>query len=238
MYDGFAEIGIRSYIVRTDTTTPPSQVNYVHVPDDLWAIVADLLPRPRSQPRPGRPRAHDRAALNGSWYILCTGCEWKAIQHDCFGVSSSVPHERFPTWQALGIFAAMQQIMIQYYQTGHGMGWTWQAIDSKSCPTPLGGEQTGQNPTDRGKQGSKMYALVYHHGAPLAVHSTAANEHDTSSDDDLLLSIVVSRSDPDTLLQHVCADKGTWAELRPEPRTRRSKWLKDPCVLPTLRPRT
>lgn len=194
--------------MQTDTTIRPNHVDYFKVPDDLWAIVAALLPPLPAHPRPGRPRADDRAALNGIWYVLWTGCQWKAIHRDWFGVSSSVIHERFQTWQALGLFAAMMQIMVQYYQTEHGIGWTWQAIDSKSCPAPLGGEQTGRNPTDRGKQGSKIHVLVDEHGAPLALHGTAANEHDKWSADDLLVSIVVSRPDPETLPQHLCADKG------------------------------
>lgn len=43
----------------------------------------------------------------------------------------------------------------------------WQAIDSKACPAPLGGEDTDRNPTDRGKQGSKIHLLVDKRGAPL-----------------------------------------------------------------------
>lgn len=194
--------------MHTDTTTPPNHVDYFQVPDDLWAIVETLLPSLPAHPRPGRPRANDRAALNGIWYVLWTGCQWKAVHRSWFGVSSSVIHERFQTWQALGVFAAVMRVMVQYYQTERGIGWTWQAIDSKSCPAPLGGEQTGRNPTDRGKQGSKIHVLVDEYGAPLAVHSTAANEHDKWSADDLLLSIVVPRPDPGAVPQHLCADKG------------------------------
>ena len=43
-----------------------------------------------------------------------------------------------------------------------------------------GGEQTGPNPTDRGKRGSKYHLVVDHNGVPLAVRLSAANAHDAT----------------------------------------------------------
>jgi IS5 family transposase len=43
-----------------------------------------------------------------------------------------------------------------------------------------GGEQTGPNPTDRGKLGSKRHLLVDRGGVPLAVRHKAANVHDSN----------------------------------------------------------
>jgi len=191
-----------------NTSTKPKNVDYFKVPDELWKTVERFLP-PQSQRRgPGRPRADDRAALNGIWYVLWTACQWKAIHKDWFGVSSSVIHERFQTWREMGIFAAVMREMVVYYQTEREIGWEWQSIDSKSCPAPLGGEETGRNPTDRGKQGSKIHLLVDEKGAPLSLHVTGANEHDKWAADDLIISIVVERADPEQVEQHLCADKG------------------------------
>lgn len=45
---------------------------------------------------------------------------------------------------------------------------------------PPGGQKTGPNPTDKGKQGSKRLALmVDREGIPLSVIHTAANFHDS-----------------------------------------------------------
>jgi transposase len=191
-----------------DSSTKPKNVDYFRVPDELWEAIRKLLPSPPERTGPGRPRADDRAALNGIWYILWTGCQWKAVHLDWFGVSSSVIHERFQTWREMGIFRSVMQEMVLYYQTERDIGWEWQSIDSKSCPAPLGGEETGRNPTDRGKQGSKIHLLVDERGAPLALHVTGANEHDKWSADDLIVSIVIERPDPEEVEQHLCADKG------------------------------
>jgi transposase len=191
-----------------NSSTKPKNVDYFQVPDELWEAIKRLLPPPPERTGPGRPRADDRAALNGIWYVLWTGCQWKAIHKDWFGVSSSVIHERFQTWREMGIFKSMMQEMVRYYQTERKIGWEWQSIDSKSCPAPLGGEETGRNPTDRGKQGSKIHLLVDERGAPLALHVTGANAHDKWSADDLIVSIVIERPDPAVVEQHLCADKG------------------------------
>jgi transposase len=190
------------------TNTKPKNVDYFQAPDQLWEIVKQSLPPLPEQTGPGRPRADDRAALNGIWYVLWTGCQWKAIHKNWFGVSSSVIHERFQTWRKAGIFGAMMREMVLYYQTEREIGWEWQSIDSKSCPAPLGSEKTGKNPTDRGKQGSKIHLLVDEKGMPLALHVTGANEHDKWSANDLIISIVVDRPDSEQVEQHLCADRG------------------------------
>ncbi len=45
-------------------------------------------------------------------------------------------------------------------------------------PAP-GGQETGPNPTDRGKLGSKRHIVVDARGIPLAVTVTGANRHDS-----------------------------------------------------------
>jgi transposase len=172
----------------------------------MWKKIKKLFPKPAKQRGRGRPRADDRAVLNGIWYVMWTGCQWKAIHKDWFGVSSSVLHERFQTWQQTGLFDKIMKIMIKFYRKRRKIKWKWQSIDSKSCPAPLGGSQTGKNPTDRDKQGAKVHLFVDKRGAPLAVHITRAHEHDKWSADDLIVSIIASR--PSEKSQHLCADKG------------------------------
>jgi putative transposase len=191
-----------------DTTRKPKNVDFFNVPDELWQVVEQRLPPAPKKKGPGRPRASDRAALNGIWYVLWTGCQWKAVGKEWFGVSSSVIHERFQTWQEQGVFAEMMQTLVTYYQTEREIGWEWQSIDSKTAPAPLGGQETGKNPTDRGKQGSKIHLLVDEQGAPLSLCVSGANVHDKWLADDLLISIVVPRPDPEEVEQHLCADKG------------------------------
>ena len=189
-----------------DDSKKPANVDYFQVPKPLWKRLSPLLPPCGVKGGRGRPRADNRAVLNGIWYVLWTGCQWKAVHKNWFGVCSSVLHERFQSWQQQGIFQRMMTRMVKFYDRRRSIQWKWQSIDSKSVPAPLGGSETGNNPTDRSKRGAKVHLLVDQRGMPLAVHITGANEHDKWSADDLIISIVVPR--PKTKKQHVCMDKG------------------------------
>lgn len=191
-----------------NATTKPKNVDYFHVPRPLWHRIRRLLPKEPPKPKGGRPRADARAILNGIWYVQWTGCQWKAVHRDWFGVCSSTLHERFQEWQRQGIFLKIMVMMLKFYARQRGIQWLWQAIDSKACPAPLGGQETGKSPVDRSKRGSKIHLLVDQRGAPLSVHISGANTHDKWLADDLIISVVVPRPDPDQVEQHICMDKG------------------------------
>jgi transposase len=183
-------------------------VDYFCLPRPLWRFVRRLLPKPKPCPKGGRPAADNRAVMNGIWYILWTGCQWKAVHKDWFGVCSSTLRERFQTWQQVGIFQQVMIRMVRFYARYKGIQWLFQAIDSKTCLAPLGGTETGKSPVDRGKRGSKIHLLVDQRGAPLSVQITSANRHDKWLADELIISIVVPRPTADQVEQHICMDKG------------------------------
>lgn len=178
------------------------------MPRPLWRRIRRLLPKEPPKPRGGRPRADTRAVLNGIWYVQWTGCQWKAVKKEWFGVCSSTLHDYFQDWQRRGIFLKIMVMMLRFYARRQGIRWLWQALDSKACPAPLGGQATGKSPVDRSKRGSKIHLLVDQRGAPLAVHISGANVHDKWLADELIISIVVPRPDPNEVEQHICMDKG------------------------------
>lgn len=47
-------------------------------------------------------------------------------------------------------------------------------VDAGLVETPLGGQKTGPNPTDRGRCGSKYHLMTTRSGVPLAVTVTEA----------------------------------------------------------------
>ena len=191
-----------------DSIAKPINVDYFQVPEELWQLIKPHFATPPEEPVPGRPRACDRAALNGIWYVLWTGCQWKAVHRTWFGVCSSVIHDRFQTWRKAGLFDTILVEMVQFYAERLGIGWEWQSVDSGIRPAPLGGTQTGKNPTDRGKSGPKIHILVDEKGAPLALQLTGANQHDKWTADDLIENLPLERPDPHEVEQHFCADKG------------------------------
>ena len=194
------------------------------VPDAMWQPIQDILPEEKQPGTPGRPCVPFRAVFDGILFVLRTGCQWKALpQH--YGSGSTV-HRRFQQWRAAGLFRAIMQVMLRWYDQVRGIDWTWQAADSKMAPAPLGGEKTGPNPTDRGKSGTKRHLLVDGRGVPLSVHLTGASRHDIKGLPALLgEGMLVERPEPtDQAKQHLCLDKA-YAAKETDERLRRMKLI-------------
>jgi transposase len=49
------------------------------LPDALWLRIAPLIPPSRPEPKGGRPRVSDRAALTGILFVLKTGIPWEYL---------------------------------------------------------------------------------------------------------------------------------------------------------------
>ena len=90
-----------------------------------------------------------------------------------------------------------------------GLDWEWLAMDGAMTKAPLGGERTGRNPTDRGKQGTKRSLLTEANGVPVGLAVEGANRHDKKLVEATLESIPVERPEPtEEKPQGMCLDKG------------------------------
>lgn len=182
------------------------------IPDSMWQQIEKVLPPEKKPGTPGRPPVPFRTVLNGILFILRTGCPWNAVP-SAFG-SGSTCHRRFQEWVEAGLFETIVELLLRCYDQLRGIDWTWQAADAKTLPAPLGGSQTGPNPTDLGKSGTKRHLLVDGRGVPLSMHLSAANRHDLKSLSDLLGNgRFTERKEPtEEPPQHLCLDKAYDAE--------------------------
>lgn len=123
------------------------------IPDALWARIEPLLPKVRRSPKGGRPRLPYRRVLDGIFYVLRTGCQWKAVP-PAFGSGSSL-HRYFQRWQKRGVFRQLWRDALQEYDDEVGIDWAWQAIDGTMTKAPLGGKKDGQEPDRPGQAGDQ-----------------------------------------------------------------------------------
>lgn len=178
-----------------------------HIPDDLWQVIAPLLPKQKACGSRGRPALCYRRVLNGILYVLRTGCQWKHAPKE-YGSGSSL-HRYFQSWTRLGVFEQAWAILLERYDEHIGIDWQWQSADGAMVKSPLGGSETGANPTDRGKCGTKRHILVDGRGAPVSVELAGANCPDMKLLDSTLGSIVTERPEPTASdQQHLLLDKG------------------------------
>jgi len=177
------------------------------VPDEMWKQIRKLPLGEKKPGSPGRPAIPCRVVLNGILYVLRTGCHWKAAPKE-YG-SGSTLHRRFQEWEEGKIMDAIVEMLLAWYDKVIGIDWQWQSIDTKMAPAPLGGEQTGPNPTDRAKIGTKRHLLIDGNGVPLAFLLTGANLHDMKGITELIGEGFLTVRPMLTLdrLQHLCLDK-------------------------------
>ena len=125
----------------------------VLMPEDLWERLRVLLPEHKNTHRfgGGRPRADDRRCMDGIFFVLRTGCQWKAL--DATGICpGSTAHDRFQEWAGAGVFAKLWRLGLRYYDQMVGIDWEVLAEDGCMTKAPLGGGKNRPQP-DRPGQG-------------------------------------------------------------------------------------
>ncbi len=152
------------------------------VEDELWKMIEPLLPppKPRRRIHPGRKPLDNRKALTGILFVLKTGIAWRDLpsEMDCgCGVAC---WRRLHYWHECGVWQCLQEVLLAQLRYADRIDWSRAAVDSSSVRALKGGDQTGPNPTDRARTGSKHHVLTDGQGAPLSVQLTAANTHDVT----------------------------------------------------------
>jgi putative transposase len=120
------------------------------MPKEMWERIEPLLPRVRRNPKGGRPWIDNRRIADGIFYVLRTGCQWKAVPPE-FG-SGSTLHRRFQQWVRRGVFRKLWQAGLFEYDQLKGIQWEWQALDGAMTKAPLGGEKMRQKPDGSGEK--------------------------------------------------------------------------------------
>ena len=120
------------------------------MPEAMWERVQDLLPvRKRRKTNPGRKPLEWRPVLDGIFYVLRTGCQWKAAPPE-FGSGSSL-HRYFQRLVESGFFAELWRRGLLEYEQLQGIDWEWQSLDGSMTKAPLGGEKHREK-SDRPRQ--------------------------------------------------------------------------------------
>ncbi|MEU8782562.1 IS5 family transposase [Streptomyces sp. NPDC048637] len=164
------------------------------VPEELWELFRRVVPekvviRPQGG---GRRRAGDRECLAAIIFVATSGCSWRQLP-PTFGPAWPTVYRRFAQWSKARVWARLHRVILDELGAAGELDWSRCAIDSVSVRA-LKGLLTGPNPTDRGKNGSKIHLIVDRNGLPLAVGISGANTHDSLALQPLVRSIPPVRS--------------------------------------------
>ena len=83
--------------------------------------------------------------LNGIFFVLRTGCQWKALSETEI-CSSSTAHSCSQQWVQAGFFARLWNEALQDYENLIGLDFDWMALDGSLHKAPLGGEKNRPQP--------------------------------------------------------------------------------------------
>ena len=113
-----------------------------HLSDELWAVLAPLIPPHENTHRfgGGRPRTPDRTCATAIFFVLRTGCQWGAL--DETGICPhSTAYDRFSLWAEAGVFEQLWRAGVEQFDELRGIDWEWLSMDGSMGKAPLGGEK-------------------------------------------------------------------------------------------------
>ena len=140
------------------STTPVTDDQW-RIPDALWDRIEPLLPaRPLHPLGCHNPRVADRKAMDAIFFVLRTGCQWKAL--DATGICpGSTAHDRFQEWVEAGVFWQLWKAGLLEYDYFEGIDWSWLSMDGCMTKAPLGGEKNREKP-DGSRQRRRQTQLI------------------------------------------------------------------------------
>jgi transposase len=114
------------------------------VSDELWAIVAPLLPPAPPTPKGGRPRVPDRACLTGIIFVLKSGIPWELLPQELGCGSGMTCWRRLRDWQEAGVWDALHRALLDRLGEADRLDWSRASLDSASIPAKRGATPSGR----------------------------------------------------------------------------------------------
>ena len=145
--------------------------------EDLLKHAQEIVINLKIKARCGRKPIDFVCALQGIYYLLKTGIQWKAMPR-CFGSSSAI-HRLFQKLKGAHFFELLWHKELQEYNRIHGLKLEVQAGDCIHIKSPLGQEKTGNSPVDRRKLGTKRSIIVDRDGIVIGCALGPGNRHDS-----------------------------------------------------------
>jgi transposase len=126
------------------------------IPDLMWERIEPIIPAPEKV-HPfggGASRVSDRVVLDAIFFVLRTGCQWRAL--NATGIcSSSTAHRRFQEWREQGFFDALWVAALEDYDEEVGIDWSFMSIDGSMGKARWEAEvQARTRPTERSSASS------------------------------------------------------------------------------------
>ena len=112
------------------------------VDDDLWALIAPLLP-PWPERAPGPRPVDDRACLQGILFVLYTGITWHQLPPELGFGSGQICWRRLHRWSEAGVFDQLHRILLAELNAAGRIDWTRACVDGSHVRAKKGDPEPG-----------------------------------------------------------------------------------------------
>jgi transposase len=114
--------------------------------DELWALVAPVLPAPPRPPYGGRHRAiSDRNCFAAIVYMAPTSTPWRLLPARELGCGSPATcWRRLTEWAAAGVFDQLHLVVLDRLGEQGQLDWSRASVDSMSVRARRGGTMWAQ----------------------------------------------------------------------------------------------
>lgn len=114
------------------------------VSDELWAVIAPLLPAEPPKPQGGRPRVSDRAALTGIIFVLKSGIPWEMLPQEMGCGSGMTCWRRLRDWHAAGVWERLHQELLRRLHEADKLDWSRASLDAARLAAKGGANASGR----------------------------------------------------------------------------------------------
>ena len=160
------------------------------LPEELWSEMKSVLPPDRPMgPNGGRPWVPNKVAMRGIFFVLVTGIRWEYLPRE-IGCCGMTCWRRLKAWQELEVWETLHQLLLEALRKAGKLDLSLAIVDSTTSRAVGGGDETGPNPTDRRKPGTKQHIMVDRNGVPLEIRITGANRSDVREIIPLVVNLV------------------------------------------------
>ena len=117
--------------------------------DEQWARIAPHLPRPKRSDKGGRPRADDRACMEGILWVLRTGARWKDLPKEY--PSSTTCWRRLAEWEREDVWLDVWRAFLGQLDEVGQLDWSEAFMDGTFAPAKKGGLASEKHAKVRGQ---------------------------------------------------------------------------------------
>ncbi len=148
--------------------------------DAQWAKIAPLLPKAKPKPKGGRPRADDRACLEGILWILRTGARWKDLP-ETFPAYASC-WRRLREWEAEDVWLTIWRAFLGELDERKQLDWSEAFMDGTFAPAKKGAPASARHARVRGQSSwywstAKVFLSESTFRLPIGTRSNSRKRH-------------------------------------------------------------